>query len=77
MAGKKPRRGRPRKSSEATKSESVLLRLEAREKQAFTDAANAAGAPVSVWMRERLRSAAKSELQQAGLPVSFLPSIDQ
>ena len=72
MNTKKKRPGRPRKGSAATKSESVLLRMEVREKEGFAAAAELAGAPLSVWMRERLRRAAKKELEEANLPIPFL-----
>lgn len=49
-----------------------MLRLEPREKQGFTEAAKLAGAPLSVWMRERLRSAAMRELGDAGRTAPFL-----
>jgi hypothetical protein len=45
----------------------------AREKEAFAEAARLAGAPLAVWMRERLRLAATRELQGAGRDVPFLP----
>jgi hypothetical protein len=67
----KKRRGRPVKSSGATKSESILLRLEAKEKQGFLAAANVAGIPLAVWMRERLRKAAAGELEEKGQAVPF------
>jgi hypothetical protein len=69
---KKVRRGRPPLGSGLAKSESVLLRLGAAEKQGFSEAAQQAGAPLAVWMRERLRIAAKSELEGAGKEVPFL-----
>ena len=72
MNTRKKGRGRPRKGSAATKSESVLLRMEVREKEGFTAAAELAGAPLSVWMRERLRKAAKKELDEAGQEIPFL-----
>jgi predicted HicB family RNase H-like nuclease len=72
MDTEKTRRGRPRKSSAQTKSESILLRLEPREKLAFASAADAAGVPLSVWIRERLRRAARRELEEAGLKIAFL-----
>jgi hypothetical protein len=72
MATIKRGRGRPRKGSAATKSEGVLLRMEKREKEGFAAAAELAGAPLSVWMRERLRRAAKKELEEAGREVAFL-----
>ena len=65
-------RGRPQKGSASTKSESVLLRLEPREKRGFTEAADVAGAPLAVWMRERLRRAAAKELEETGREVPFL-----
>jgi hypothetical protein len=68
----KKRHGRPRKSSESVKSESILLRLEAREKAGFSEAAEIAGAPLSVWIRERLRQVAVKELEAAGRKVPFL-----
>ena len=73
MNAKQKRRGRPRKGSGQTKSESVLLRMDAREKAGFASAAELAGAPLAVWMRERLRSAARKELEQATRDVPFLP----
>jgi hypothetical protein len=73
MATKKTRRGRPRKSSGTAKSESLLLRLDPGEKKGFTDAADLAGAPLSVWIRERLRQVAAKELEGAGRAVAFLP----
>jgi hypothetical protein len=71
MATKKTGRGRPRKGSAQTKTESILLRLEPREKQGFAQAAGMAGAPLAVWMRERLRTAAVRELESAGQEVPF------
>ncbi|MFN4260891.1 MAG: hypothetical protein ACK4RK_16470 [Gemmataceae bacterium] len=68
----KKKRGRPRKRVQSIKSASVLLRLEPGEKQGFAEAAALAGAPLSVWMRERLRRAAASELRDAGRVVPFL-----
>jgi hypothetical protein len=69
---KKARRGRPPKGSGLAKSESILLRLEPREKAGFSEAAETAGAPLSVWIRERLRRAAWEELEKAGKPVPFI-----
>ena len=73
METKKKRRGRPRKGSGQAKSESVLLRLAPGEKKGFADAADLAGAPLAVWMRERLRQVAAKELTGAGREVAFLP----
>lgn len=72
MAMNKKNRGRPRKRVHSTKSASVLLRLEPSEKQGFAQAAALAGAPLAVWMRERLRRVAASELREAGRAIPFL-----
>jgi hypothetical protein len=72
MKTKKARRGRPPKGSGAAKSESLLLRLSPTEKQGFADAAELAGVPLTVWIRERLRQVAAKELQSAAKPVAFL-----
>ncbi len=68
----KKRRGRPPKRSDDVKSESILLRLDQSEKDGFSQAARIAGVPVSIWMRERLRTACRRELAGAGEPVPFL-----
>jgi hypothetical protein len=72
MNTNKPGRGRPVKSSADRKSESILLKLESREKKAFVDAAEVAGVPVAVWIRERLRRAAVRELEEAGREIAFV-----
>ena len=54
------------------KTDVLRFRLEADERQAFEDAANLAGVPLSVWMRERLRRAARRELEEGGLQIAFL-----
>jgi len=64
--------GRPRKQKGTGKEEYLELRLDAAEKQAFRDAATLAGMAVSVWVRERLRKAARRELEDAEKPVAFL-----
>ncbi len=71
MATKKRGRGRPPKEADETKSESVLLRLSPSEKSGFAAAARLAGAPLTVWIRERLRANAASELEAAGRSVPF------
>jgi hypothetical protein len=48
------------------------IRVAATEKAAFDRAAEVAGVPLSAWMRERLRTIARRELQEAGEPVPFL-----
>ena len=42
------------------------------ERQAFTQAAAAAGMPRSIWIRDRLRRAAEDELQRRGITPAFL-----
>ncbi|MGD0462011.1 MAG: hypothetical protein ABSB74_05950 [Tepidisphaeraceae bacterium] len=64
--------GRPKNPKGTNKEEYLELRLDAAEKQAFRDAATLAGMAVSVWVRERLRRAARKELQDADMPVAFL-----
>lgn len=48
------------------------IRVAATEKAAFDRAAEVAGVPLSAWMRERLRTIARRELQEAGEAVPFL-----
>jgi len=69
---KKPKRGRPPKEADRLRSESLLVRLETREKEAFKDAADLAGVPLSTWVRERLRQVAVRELDKASRPIPFL-----
>ena len=58
--------------TEAARSERMELRLEASEKAAFREAADASGLPLSAWIRERLRRAAISDLQELGRVPKFL-----
>lgn len=64
--------GRPKKSPDAVKAEYIEVRCEDAEKQAFKAAAEAAGLPLSGWIRERLRRIAKKELEGLNMPVPFL-----
>lgn len=70
--GKK--RGRPPKAAGEARSAPLQIRAEPAEKEAFTAAAKLAGASFSTWARERLRAAARKELQDAGQIVAFLAS---
>jgi hypothetical protein len=72
MSSKRLGRGRPPKEPGQIKSEALLLRLGPDEKKGFADAANLAGVPLTVWMRERLRKVAADELVKASRPVAFL-----
>jgi hypothetical protein len=74
MASKK-RPGRPPKRSDELKSDSLLIRLGADEKQGFREAAEHAGVDLSTWARERLRLAAIRELEAAGYMAPFLRKI--
>jgi uncharacterized protein (DUF1778 family) len=64
--------GRPKKKPEAVKADYIEVRCEESEKQAFRAAAEAAGLPMSGWIRERLRRAARKELEDMSMPVAFL-----
>ena len=55
-----------------TKAEYLEVRLEVTEKAAFKEAADVAGLPLSSWVRERLRVAARQELLAAGRTIAFL-----
>ena len=54
------------------KSDLVRFRLQPEEREAFENAASLAGIPLSAWMRERLRRAARRELEEAGKQIAFL-----
>jgi len=64
--------GRPKKHPDAVKAEYLEIRCEEAEKQAFRAAAEAAGLPLSGWIRERLRRVARKELEDMDMPVAFL-----
>lgn len=69
---KKPKRGRPPKEASRRRDKPMLVKLEATEKEAFKDAADLAGVPLSTWVRERLRQIAGRELEKASRPIAFL-----
>jgi len=56
------------------KTESVELRVQVDEKVAFKRAAELAGIPLSAWIRERLRRAARAELEDHGEQIPFIQS---
>jgi uncharacterized protein (DUF1778 family) len=64
--------GRPKKKPDAVKTEYIEIRCEQSEKDAFRSAAEAAGLPLSGWIRNRLRRDARKELEDLDLPVAFL-----
>jgi hypothetical protein len=65
-------RGRPPKKKDAAKTRYLQVRVTDPEKAAFDAAADLAGLDMSAWVRERLRLAAREELEGYGKPVSFL-----
>lgn len=57
------------------KRETLEVRLEPGEKEGFRAAADIAGIDLSAWVRERLRRAARQELEEAQLPIPFLAHV--
>lgn len=57
------------------KTKILKIRVSAAEKKAFEDAANLAGVSLSAWIRERLRRAARYDLEDAGQPIAFLADV--
>ena len=58
-------------AGDGTRTERVELRMEPAEKEAFQLAASVCGLGLSAWMRERLRRAAKCDLEEAGEHIAF------
>jgi uncharacterized protein (DUF1778 family) len=54
------------------KDYSLQVRLTQAERDTLKVAASAAGLSVSAWLRDRLRRAARTELQSSGIKVPFL-----
>jgi uncharacterized protein (DUF1778 family) len=57
------------------KDEQILIRVSLEEKQGLERAAEIAGIGLSAWARQRLRSAAIKEHQEAGEKIIFLNPI--
>ncbi len=57
------------------KAQVLQIRLTDLEKRGFLDAANLAGIPLSMWVRERLRLAAIRELESAGQKIPFVAPV--
>ncbi|HKN02192.1 MAG TPA: hypothetical protein VJX23_16905 [Candidatus Binataceae bacterium] len=53
------------------KTEVFKVRLTDLEKRAFQQSAELSGLPLSAWVRERLRRAARIELEDAGKDIPF------
>ena len=53
------------------KTTRIEIRVQEAEKRAFEEAAEIAGIALSAWVRERLRRAARMDLEDAGRPVPF------
>lgn len=66
------KRGRPPKEADRLRNESLLVRVEPNEKEAFQSAADLAGVSLSSWVRERLRQVAVRELKSAAIPNPFV-----
>jgi hypothetical protein len=57
------------------KTDTLQIRLQPMEKEAFEIAAELSGIALSAWVRERLRAAAIRELEGAGKSVPFIEQI--
>lgn len=66
------KRGRPQKTGNSVKKRVSQIRITEEEKDTFDEAAKLAGLSRSSWIRERLRDAARIELEAAGKKVKFL-----
>jgi len=54
------------------KTESIRIRLDIEEKEAFQRASELSGLSLSTWIRERLRRAARIDLEDAGEKINFI-----
>lgn len=59
------KRGRPKKDDNVAKRRTIQIRLSNAEKQAFSEAADLSGLPLSLWARERLRKAAREDVRKS------------
>ena len=66
------KRGAPSKSAAERKAALTQIRLLSSEKMGFEEAARLSGLSLSAWMRERLRTVAKRELESHGKKPEFL-----
>jgi hypothetical protein len=68
----KPKGGRPPKPAGEAKAHFLQVRLQEGERDAFAEAADMAGVPLSTWVRERLRIVVREELKRYGKTPLFL-----
>lgn len=59
------------------KTEMLEMRVQPNEKEAFRLAARESGLGLSTWARERLRRAARIELEEAGLPNPIVSELSE
>lgn len=59
----------------ADKDYNLQVRMTSAERLAFDEAARTSGVSLSAWVRDRLRRAAREELQEAGLRVPFIEEL--
>jgi predicted HicB family RNase H-like nuclease len=57
---------RPKKESDEARSKLMQVRLQVKEYREFKDAAEAAGMELSVWVRAKLRDAARRDVRKYG-----------
>jgi hypothetical protein len=69
----RPKQGRPKLDKDKARGVLLQIRLNAAEKQAFSDAAEFSGESMSAWARAALRRIAREKLEEFGKPVPFLP----
>ena len=69
------KRGRPKLPAGGKKGAYMEMWLHEAEKEAFVNAADAAGMSLSAWVRDRLRKASRKELEGMDMPVAFLQNI--
>ena len=67
--------GRPRSPANRKKTGFLKIRIQTSEKDAFQQAADIGGTPLSAWVRDRLRRAAIKELEEIGVRAPFLADL--
>ncbi len=54
------------------RTETILVRVSPEEKQCFQNAASICGISLSAWVRERLRTASRKDLEDSGISAEFI-----